>query len=56
MRIGLKLSQRHLSNLVASTRESVNKQLKIWRDAGTIDLVDGHLVVVRPQDLETLYG
>ena len=56
VRIGLKLSQRDLSNLVASTRESVNKQLKMWRDAGTIDLVDGHLVVVRPQDLETLYG
>lgn len=55
MRIGIKLSQRDLSNLVASSRESVNKQLKVWRDAGSIDLVDGHLVVLRQKDLEQLY-
>ena len=50
-RIGMKLSQRDLSNLVASTRESVNKQLRVWRDAGMIDLVDGHLVVLLPERL-----
>ena len=31
-RIDLKLSQRDLSNLVASSRESVNKQLRAWRE------------------------
>ena len=56
VRIGIKLSQRDLSNLVASSRESVNKQLKVWRDAGTIDLVDGHLIVLRQADLEALYA
>jgi CRP-like cAMP-binding protein len=56
IRIGLKLSQRDLSNLVASTRESVNKQLRLWREAGTIDLDDGHVVVLRRRDLEVLCG
>ena len=37
-RIDLRLSQRDLSNLVASSRESVNKQLRIWREEGIIDL------------------
>ena len=56
IRIALKLSQRDLSNLVASSRESVNKQLKIWRDAGTINLVEGHLIILHQKDLETLYA
>jgi CRP-like cAMP-binding protein len=56
IRIGIKLSQRDLSNLVASSRESVNKQLKVWRDAGTIDLVDNHLIILRQKDLEALYA
>jgi CRP-like cAMP-binding protein len=55
VRIGMKLSQRDLSNLVASSRESVNKQLRIWRAAGSIDLVDGHVVLLRPAELRALY-
>jgi CRP-like cAMP-binding protein len=56
VRIDLKLSQRDLANLVASTRETVNKQLRIWREDGTIALHEGHLVVLRPQALEALFG
>jgi len=41
IRIDLKLSQRDLATLVASSRESVNKQLRTWRDGGTVDLRDG---------------
>jgi CRP-like cAMP-binding protein len=55
-RIGMKLSQRDLSNLVASTRESINKQLRIWREAGTIDLVDNHIVLLHPEKLQALYS
>jgi hypothetical protein len=33
----LSLSQRDLSTLVASTRESVNRQLRVWREEGAID-------------------
>jgi CRP-like cAMP-binding protein len=54
VRIDLKLSQRDLSTLVASSRESVNKQLRVWRDNGTIAQRDGHLIVLRPQALHTL--
>lgn len=45
VRIGLKLSQRDLSTLVSSSRETVNKQLRQWREQGLIDLVDGYLVI-----------
>jgi len=45
VRIDMKLSQRDLSNLVASSRESVNKQLRIWRDAGIMDIDAGHMVL-----------
>lgn len=53
-RIDLKLSQRDLSNLVASSRESVNKQLRAWRETGAVGLEDGFIILRRPADLEEL--
>jgi len=53
-RIDLKLSQRDLSNLVASSRESVNKQLRTWRESGTVDLEDGFIILRRPTALQRL--
>ena len=53
-RIDLKLSQRDLSNLVASSRESVNKQLRAWRETGTVDLEDGFIILRQPGDLQRL--
>jgi CRP/FNR family transcriptional regulator, cyclic AMP receptor protein len=53
-RIDLKLSQRDLSNLVASSRESVNKQLRTWRDSGAVDMEDGFIVLRRPAELQRL--
>jgi CRP-like cAMP-binding protein len=53
-RIDLKLSQRDLSNLVASSRESVNKQLRLWREEGLVDLEDGFVVLRRPVALRDL--
>ena len=53
-RIDLKLSQRDLSNLVASSRESVNKQLRAWRENGLVDLEDGFIVLRRPAELREL--
>ncbi len=52
-RIRLKLSQKDLSALVATTRESVNKQLRQWRADGVLDEADGHIVIRR---LEALRG
>jgi CRP/FNR family cyclic AMP-dependent transcriptional regulator len=54
VRIDLKLSQRDLSTQVASTRETVNKQLRIWRETGTIDQRDGYLIVLKPEALAAL--
>jgi CRP-like cAMP-binding protein len=45
VRIDLKLSQRDLATLVASSRETVNKQLRGWREAGVVDHAEGYLVV-----------
>jgi CRP/FNR family cyclic AMP-dependent transcriptional regulator len=53
-RIDLKLSQRDLSNLVASSRESVNKQLRTWREDGTVDLQEGFIVLCQPAALRSL--
>lgn len=53
-RIELKLSQRDLSNLVASSRESVNKQLRTWREAGVVVMADGFIVLRRPAELTRL--
>ena len=50
----MKLSQRDLSNLVASSRESVNKQLRAWRETGVVDFEDGLLLLRRPADLKLL--
>ncbi len=54
IRIDFKLSQRDLSNLVASTRESVNKQLRTWRDTGVMDIDGGYLILLRPERLTRL--
>ncbi len=54
MRIEVKMSQRDLANLVASSRESVNKQLRVWREGGVVEMECGYLVVRRPQELRAL--
>lgn len=54
IRIDLKLSQRDLSNLVAASRESVNKQLGAWREEGVLSLDEGYIVLRREAGLQTL--
>lgn len=44
-RLALKLSQGEIANLVAATRESVNKQLRAWTEQGLVGLDRGHLVL-----------
>jgi CRP-like cAMP-binding protein len=56
IRIDLKLSQRDLATLVASSRETVNKQLRGWREAGVVDQLAGYLVVRNAEALERLVG
>jgi CRP-like cAMP-binding protein len=54
-RIDIKMSQRDLSTLVASSRESVNKQLRIWREGGLIDQVEGRLVIRNAKALRGIF-
>jgi CRP-like cAMP-binding protein len=56
VRIDVRLSQRDLSTLVASSRESINKQLRVWRDTGVVDMDSGYIVLRRPEELERLMG
>lgn len=44
-RIDLRLSQKDLANLVASSRESVNKQLQSWKRDNIVDQQDGRLIL-----------
>ena len=54
IRIELKLSQRDISNLVAATRESVNKQLAEWRDSGVLTFESGYIILHRGEALQAL--
>jgi CRP/FNR family transcriptional regulator, cyclic AMP receptor protein len=56
VRIDMKLSQRDLATLVASSRETVNKQLRGWREQGMVDQLAGYLVVRDARALERLVG
>lgn len=54
LRIDFKLSQKDLSNLVASSRESVNKQMRAWHAEGVLDMQGGYIVLRQPRHLEQL--
>jgi CRP/FNR family cyclic AMP-dependent transcriptional regulator len=56
LRIEFKLSQRDIGTRVASSRESVNKQLQAWRDAGLITLDHGYITLREPERLRMLCG
>lgn len=43
--IGLKLSQEELGNLVGVSRESVNRQVRHWVEAGVLDYAHGTIVL-----------
>lgn len=53
-RIELQLSQADLSSLIAATRESVNKQLRAWREQGILEEEDGHIILSQPDALQAL--
>jgi CRP-like cAMP-binding protein len=55
-RIALKLSQQELGNLVAATRESINKHLRLWEAEGLISMNRGRIVLNDVARLELLSG
>jgi CRP-like cAMP-binding protein len=52
--IGLRLSQQELAHMMATTRESVNKQLQTWAQAGWIDLQRSRVTVTDVAALEAI--
>lgn len=52
--IDLKLTQRELGELVGVTRESINKQLKLWTEQQVLHVHDGHITILGRHSLETL--
>jgi CRP-like cAMP-binding protein len=52
LRIGVKLSQRELGELIGKTREAVNKQLRSWTESELLRTIDGHLVIADVDRLE----
>jgi CRP-like cAMP-binding protein len=56
IRIDLKLSQSEIGDLVATTRESVNKQIKSWTGEGMVSMKRGIVTIHRIDDLEALAG
>jgi CRP/FNR family cyclic AMP-dependent transcriptional regulator len=51
LRISFKLSQQEIGELVGATRESANKQIKSWEQAGLLTQQSGHLVIRDPEAL-----
>ena len=49
-RIQLKLSQTELGNLISTSRESVNKQLGLWEQAGVVQR-DGRELLILERDV-----
>src|SRR5262249_10259560 len=56
IRIGLKLSQTDLGNMLGVTREAVNKQLREWMRDGLVDMQDGQMLILDPKSLAALVG
>lgn len=50
--INFRISQADLGNLIASTRESVNRQLNAWVQEGVIVLDHGKIVILDRESLE----
>ncbi len=56
IRADLKLSQEEWGDLVGTTRESVNKQMRKWTDAEIVCVDDGYVIILKPVELEKLAG
>ncbi|MDP6350932.1 MAG: Crp/Fnr family transcriptional regulator [Alphaproteobacteria bacterium] len=53
-RITLKLSQQDLGNLLGTSRESINKQLRAWQATGLISVDRGLITIHRADEIELL--
>ena len=54
LKIDLKLSQTELGDLIATTRESINKQMRLWAEEGILSMEQGYVTIHRIDSLESL--
>jgi CRP-like cAMP-binding protein len=52
--IEVRMPQQDLADLVGTTRESVNKQLRAWQNQGIVELGRGRVILKRPEALEAV--
>jgi CRP/FNR family cyclic AMP-dependent transcriptional regulator len=56
LRIDLKLPQHELGELVGTSRESINKQLRSWSEDGLVSFERGYVTIRDREGLEALAG
>jgi CRP-like cAMP-binding protein len=56
LRVDLKLSQEEWGDLVGATRESINKQVRQWTEAGIVRVDKGYIVILKVVEMEKLAG
>ena len=54
--IDLEVSQEELGDFVGTTRESINKQMKQWRDEGLARMEQGRITILNPRRIQALAG
>ena len=54
VRIGVRLPQAELGELVGATRESINKQMRAWSAAGLVEVDRGFITIVDEDGLESV--
>jgi CRP/FNR family cyclic AMP-dependent transcriptional regulator len=54
--LGITLSQSELGNMVGTSRESINKQIRAWEQGGVLEMKRGHITIHRMDTLERLAG
>jgi CRP-like cAMP-binding protein len=52
--VEVRLPQQDLADLVGTSRESVNKQLRAWEEQGIVEIGRGRVVLKRPEALEAV--
>jgi len=54
VRISVKLSQNDIGKMSGASRESVNKQMRVWEEEGLVQFDKGYITIRRKEELESL--
>jgi CRP/FNR family transcriptional regulator, cyclic AMP receptor protein len=54
LHIEQRFSQGELGDLVATSRESINKQMKLWQKEGVAAMKDGHILILDEKELRRI--